>query len=595
MLAKPNRKACSSSRLEIANIRGKFGLLHVTQAAQQILIRIRLAAQTAAIAPACAILTHGLGLLPAHADVVINEVDFEVRGGNPDDVATFNTLNKFNSLTDPNSPDPDTNGKSIGTLSVDCSITLNAGSVYAVEVKAAGEADRLVIDGGATIDPMAKVNASPENSTDTGFQYAPSTAYTILNATDGITGSFGRVTDSFAFLDSSLDYDYGTPNQVILTLDRNQTNLESVVVMGNQRNVAIAVSNLNADDDVLDAILTLSADEARSAFDDLSVEVHSSINGAPTQNSGIGRTVVNNRLRSAFDSVAANEEQAIALDGSSRSPMGWFESYRQWSSISETDNTAIIESQTAGFVAGGGLETNTLRGWRMGLFAGYGNSSVALNGLGYSGDANSFALGGYVGYQINDLGFRFGASNAWNNVTTDRSVTVGGFSDGLLSTEDYAASAFQAFGEVSYTQTTWFARIEPFSGLALINQRTQDFVEEDGTAVLRANNSPQTVGAFSLGTRFERQLESFGDRSVFLDGSLRWRRALGDLAPVKTMRLLQDNAFSTTGAAIEQDAVLLNLDLRHEVGGVFFGVSYYSKFADLAQNQGFGLSASFNF
>ena len=578
MLAKPNGKACSSSRLEIADILGKFGLLHVTQAAQQILIRIRLAAQTAALAPACAILTHGLGLLPAHADVVRNEVDFEVRGSNPDDVVTFNTLNKFNSLTDPNSPDPDTTGKSIGTLSVDCSITLNAGSVYAVEVKAAGEADRLVIDGGATIDPMAKVNVSPENSTDTGFQYAPSTTYTILNATDGITGSFGRVTDSFAFLDSSLDY--GTPNQVILTLDRNQTNLESVVVMGNQRNVAIAVSNLNADDDVLDAILTLSADEARSAFDDLSVEVHSSINGAPTQNSGIGRTVVNNRLRSAFDSVAANEEQAIALDGSSRSPMGWFEGYRQWSSISETDNTAIIESQTAGFVAGGGLETNTLRGWRMGLFAGYGNS---------------FALGGYAGYQINDLSFRFGASNAWNNVTTDRSVTVGGFSDGLLSTEDHAASTFQAFGEVSYTQTTWFARIEPFSGLALINQRTQDFVEEDGTAVLRANNSSQTVGAFSLGTRFERQLESFGDRSVFLDGSLRWRRALGDLAPVKTMRLLQDNAFSTTGAAIEQDAVLLNLDLRHEVGGVFFGVSYYSKFSHLAQNQGFGLNASFDF
>ena len=167
-------------------------------------------------------------------------------------------------------------------------------------------------------------------------------------------------------------------------------------------------------------------------------------------------------------------------------------------------------------------------------------------------------------------------------------MTVGGFSDGL-SAEYYAASAFQAFGEVSYTQTTRFARIEPFSGLALINQRAQDFVEEDGTAVPRANNSSQTVGAFSLGTRFERQLESFGDSSVFLDGGFRWRRALGDLAPVKTMRLLQDNAFNTTGTAIEQDVVLLNLGLRHEVGGVSFGVSYYSRFADLAKNQGFGL------
>ncbi len=480
-------------------------------------------------------------------------------------------------------------GNSIGALNVEGDITLSAGSSYAVEINRNGEADLLAVDGAVTIDQGAMVHVSAEHATDTGFYYAPSTAYTILTADSHITGTFGGVTDSFAFLDSALDY--RTPNQVILVLERNLTSLADVAVTENQRNVAIAVSSLNASNDVLNAVMGLSADDARSAYDSLSGEIHPSVDGLLLQDSSLGRTAVNNRLRSAFDGVVPNEQQAIAQDRSGGSSMGWFEGYGQWSEISETDDTAAIDSQTVGFFAG--VDTQNRRGWQVGLFAGYGNSSVTVDTREASGDANSFTLGAYAGYQLNDFDFRFGASNAWHKVTTDRTVTVGGFSDELSA--DYAANTFQAFGEVGYTHTTQLARIEPFTGLALINQRTHDFVEEGGAAALSTGTSSHSVGVFSLGTRFERQLQIVGSDATLLNGSLGWHRALGDLDPVKTMRFNDSSIFDVAGTPVEKDTLLVELGLRHQVDGVLFDLSYYSVFGDLAQNQGFSIDASIRF
>ena len=485
-------------------------------------------------------------------------------------------------------------GNSIGTLNVDGDITLSAGSNYAVEVNRNGEADLLAVDGAVTINQGAMVHVSAEHGTDTGFYYAPSTAYTILTADSHITGTFDGVTDDFAFLDSTLDY--GAANQVILVLERNLTSLADVAVTENQRNVAIAVSSLNASNDVLNAVMGLSADDARSAYDTLSGEIHPSVDGLLIQNSSIGRNAVNSRIRSAFDGVAANEEQAVALDRSDETsetgrPMGWFEGYGHWSEISDTDNTAAIDSQTAGFVAGADIDT--LRGWRTGLFGGYGNSSMTVDDRESSGDADSFVLGAYAGYQLNNFGFRFGASNAWHNVTTNRDVTIGSFSDQVSA--DYAATTFQAFGEVGYTHTTRLARLEPFSGLALINQRTQDFVEEGDAAALRANSASQAVGVFSLGTRFERQFQVFGSGVTLLNGSLGWHRALGDLDPVKTMRFNDSSVFEVAGAPVEENTFLVELGLRHQVDGVLFNLNYYNEFGDLAQNQGFNINASFRF
>ncbi|WP_299082825.1 autotransporter domain-containing protein, partial [uncultured Ruegeria sp.] len=484
-------------------------------------------------------------------------------------------------------------GNSIGTLNVDGDITLTSGSTYAVEVNRDGDADRLAVTGEARVSG-ATVHVSAENGTDTGITYAPSTRYIILTASGGVVGTFENVTDTFAFLDSNLDYE---ANEVILILERNERGFHDITDTENQRNVAIGVNSLGADNDIFSAILGLSEEDARRAFDDLSGEAHASIDGLLIQNNSIGRNAVNTRLRSAFDSVAAGNPQAVAVNGADAdlntgTPMAWFEGYGNWSSISETDDTAALDSLTAGFFAG--LDTKTHSGWRVGLFGGYGNSSMTVDDRDSSGDADSFVLGAYAGYQLNNFGFRFGASNAWHSITTERDVTIGSFSDALSA--DYAATAFQAFGEVGYTHTTRIARIEPFTGLALINQRTNDFVEDGGAAALSASTSSQAVGVFSLGTRFEREFAGFGNNAALLSGSLGWRRALGDLDPGKTMSFDgSSDVFTVTGAPVEENTFLVALGLRHEVEGVLLDVGYYSEFGDLAQNQGLNLNASFRF
>ena len=103
-------------------------------------------------------------------------------------------------------------GNSIGTLNVGGSFVQAAGSIYQVEVNAAGQADRINVSGApgtATINGgTVQVLAQPGN-------YGASTTYTILNATGGRTGTYTGVTSNFAFLTPSLTYD---PNNVFLTL-----------------------------------------------------------------------------------------------------------------------------------------------------------------------------------------------------------------------------------------------------------------------------------------------------------------------------------------------------------------------------------------
>lgn len=103
-------------------------------------------------------------------------------------------------------------GNSIGTLNVAGSYTQAVGSTYQVEVNTSGQSDLVNVTGApgtATINGGI-VNVLPESGL-----YAPSTTYTILSATGGVTGSYAGVGTPLPFLQSSLSYD---ANKVYLIL-----------------------------------------------------------------------------------------------------------------------------------------------------------------------------------------------------------------------------------------------------------------------------------------------------------------------------------------------------------------------------------------
>src|SRR5690606_32806024 len=94
---------------------------------------------------------------------------------------------------------------------------------------------------------------------------------TILTTTDPLVGAFDAVTSASAFLDPTLLY---STHAVTLRLTRNDLAFASVAGTDNQRAVAGALDAgaAGADGDLatlLDPVSTLSATQARSAYDQL--------------------------------------------------------------------------------------------------------------------------------------------------------------------------------------------------------------------------------------------------------------------------------------------------------------------------------------
>ncbi|WP_411886815.1 autotransporter-associated beta strand repeat-containing protein, partial [Polaromonas sp. YR568] len=157
-------------------------------------------------------------------------------------------------------------GNSIGTLTVNGQLNFAPGSIYRVEVDPAGNADRINVTGapgtaslgGATVDVQASAGS-----------YQANTRYTLLNATGGVTGTFGAVTSNLAFLTPSLAYD---AKNVFLSLARNQVSFADAGATPNQRAAAatLQASAAGATGDlatVINAVTGLSVSQAQAAFE----------------------------------------------------------------------------------------------------------------------------------------------------------------------------------------------------------------------------------------------------------------------------------------------------------------------------------------
>ncbi|MCP4563857.1 MAG: hypothetical protein GY837_25325, partial [Bosea sp.] len=213
-------------------------------------------------------------------------------------------------------------GNSIGTLTVSGNVSFAAGSTYQVEVNAAGQSDRIVASGSATIWG-GTVQVLAENG-----NYAASTNYTILTASAGVTGTFNTVTSNLAFLTPSLSYGGTT---VTLTMTRNDTSFGPgggssggtgtsgtssggtggtsdgggntspgstyIAATRNQGFIAVAAERLGVGNPIYDALISATAAEARAGFDLLSGEAHAQAVSVMIDESRLVRDTVLSHLR----------------------------------------------------------------------------------------------------------------------------------------------------------------------------------------------------------------------------------------------------------------------------------------------------------
>ncbi len=479
-------------------------------------------------------------------------------------------------------------GNSIGTINVG-NIAFNAGSVYEVEVNAAGQSDKIAAAGTATINGgSVKVLAGAGN-------YAPQSQYTILTANGGRTGTFTEgVTSNLAFLDPSLSYD---ANSVYLTMTRNDISFAGVGLTPNQVAAGGGVESLGLGNPLYTAVLNLSTPQAQFAFDQLLGEIHASAKTALIEDSRFLRNAVNDRIRAAFDSAGASKDgvttyvdgKPVAVAATTDGLAVWGQGFGSWGHTDGNGNAARLNRSTGGFFFG--ADAPVFDSWRFGTVAGYSRTDFNVKDRSSSGWSDNYHVGLYAGTTWRDLALRSGVAYTWHDVTTSRNVMFPGFGDSLRG--DYNAGTAQVFGELGYGLTMGAARFEPFANLAYVSVHTDGFTERGGAAALTSPSASTAATFTTLGQRASTTFDLNG-ATVTAKGMLGWRHAFGDVTPLSTMRFAGGgDAFSIGGVPIARDAAVVEAGLDYALSpNATLGVTYGGQFGSGMADQ--SLKANFN-
>jgi len=487
-------------------------------------------------------------------------------------------------------------GNSIGTLNVVGPVAFGAGSTFQVEVNAAGQSDRIVATGAATLTGgTVQVLAAPGN-------YALNTVYNILHASS-VTGTFAGVTSNLAFLAPTLTYD---ADDVFLTLVRNTSAFSTVAQTFNQRAVAGALDASAFGSTLVQAILPLTAPQSLVAFDQLSGEVHASTAGVLVDESRYMRGAVLGRLRqgsyggeTSMASLSTGGPQVAFADGELDSalaygkspivtkaprvapPQGpdlafWAQGFGARGTFDSDGNAASLKRDLAGFLTG--FDARFGGNWRAGIAAGYTASRNSLDGRG-TAIVESGHLAAYSGASVGRLNLRVGGAYAFHSIDTDRTIAFAGFFD--RTTARYDGGTGQIFGEAGYGFAFGQVAVEPFAGAAWVHLKTDAANERGGAAALALAANSFEVGYSSLGIRAASMIPLGNDMMLIPRASVAWQHAFNSVTPTAALAFQSTAAaFVVAGVPIARDAVLAEAGFDLAIGrSTTLGVSYVGQLA----------------
>jgi len=509
-------------------------------------------------------------------------------------------------------------GNSIGTLRVTGDVSFDEGSIYQVKANAAGKSGKISATGAASIDG-GTVQVLAQSGT-----YARQTRYTILTASGGVDGQFTDVTSNLAFLTPLLSYD---PNNVFLTLIRNDITFASVAQTPNQRAVATALDGSDPLKPLVQAVANLTQAGTLQAFDALSGEVHGSVQTTMIDDSRYIRQAVLGRLRQASYAGAADAFAALGSGGpilayadpaagggladrdadrpaqaanqlfgaAPQSPdlTFWAQGVGAWGRINSDGNASDVSRNLGGVFTG---FDGRFGEWRAGLAGGYTNASTTVSARASSANIDRAYFAGYGGTSFGALNFRSGAALAWHTIGTSRSIAFPGFSE--QASARYSAVEGQVFGEVGYGMSFGNIAVEPFVGLAWVYLNTESFNETGGgLAALGASGTQDDVNYSTLGARWASTYLMPNGMTLMPRASLAWQHAFGTVTPSALLTFQSTGAtFGIFGLPIARDAALVEAGGDLQLGPqTKVGVAYVGQLANNARDHSVKANFSWRF
>jgi fibronectin-binding autotransporter adhesin len=467
-------------------------------------------------------------------------------------------------------------GNSIGTMTVNGNVTFAPGSIYRVEVDAAGNADRINATGTATLNGgTVDVQASAGT-------YQRNTTYTVLNATGGVTGIFAGVTSNLAFLQPALAYD---ANNVLLTLTRNDVQLSAVAGTSNQVAVSNYLDAVAIDPGVAGLILQLdglSADQARSAFSSIGGDTLSA--GATVAmaesrrfqallsgrlgNPGTGTGLAFSRVKLAAGEGLSSDAPAVyaqagslAASGSATGRGMWMQAGASRGNMDGNGNAAGFDWRGTGLAVG--ADTAIGQSSVVGAAFSYGRANVGFDANGGSSKVKSPRVAVYGSHAAGPWEFRGTVGYADQDFETRRFVAVGGTTS--VASSSHRGDEYSASVEAEYTISMNGYDLKPFLGLRYVNLKEDGYTETGGAANLTVGSRTTESVVSLIGGRYVRPINSgagtFEARAI-------WSHEFGDANPSVTGRLAAaplGASFTVAGVPIKRDALTLGAGLFNRV------------------------------
>ncbi|WID97602.1 autotransporter domain-containing protein [Bosea vestrisii] len=479
-------------------------------------------------------------------------------------------------------------GNSIGTLTINGNVAFASGSTYQVEINAAGQSDKIVASGIATLS-----GGTVQVLAETG-NYAASTNYTILTASGGVTGRFSNVTSNLVFLTPSLAYG---SNNVVLSMSRTATTFPEVAGTRNQASIGYAAERLGVGNPIYDTLLSGTAAEARAGFDLLSGEAHAQAVSVMIDESRLVRETILNRLRgplltqpggqvaAAFSADLPGRKGAVAMPAPAPQPRYalWGEAFGGAGNTNADGNAAGLSRRSGGALLGADLllYDNPGSSLRVGVAGGYSQSRFDLDARRSSGKLDSGHAALYAGARFGNLRLDAGLAYSWSESDIRRQVAIRGFGDSLRLQRPGAVA--QGFTELGYGFAFSGFALEPFAQLALVRVSTDAGTEQGAAAALRVLSSEQTLGFSTLGLRAEAQL---GAAPLFARAMLGWRHGFGELTPqAKTAFALGTTPAQVFAAPIDREALVAEAGLDWRISSATaLGLTYSAAIGERARD-----------